>query len=394
MPLLRWVLLILGLGAFLFVGVHRHLTRGEPFVPGAEVLRAVSPDVPPLARHEGPNGFYFRDSEGGGARAVAFVSDQVDPEVRGYAGEISLIVGLDKSGVVTGVRLLGHEETPSYMKTVVNSGFLERLAGRKLGAELAGLDAVTGATITSNAIREDVLQGGALLARHSFGLDVEGVSRPPGFLASLRDTHSLVILGAMGIALAAFFSRSFRAGRALSLAAGLIALGLYNNIPLSTAHFTNLASLKTPSPSNAPLILVLGFVFVTGILFRSRVYCDYLCPFAAVQEALFALSKRKTKVSERVWRLGAMTRHILLFAIAILVSVGGYHAIGAMEPYVFLFNPEAHVLPWIYVGAVVVAAFFVKRFWCRIFCPCGACVELVASVRGRRAPRRGTGGRR
>lgn len=384
MPLLRWVLLILGAGAFLVTGIQRHLDRAEQVLPGPELLRAVSPNAPALSRLDGPHGPYFTDTDTGAANALAFVTDQVSPQIVGYAGEISLLVGVDGNGTVTGVRLMNHEETPSYMQSIIGSGFLERLAGRKLGAELAGVDAVTGATITSNAIREDVLRGGALLARDRFGLEIEGVPAPKGFLGSLADSHSIAILGAMAIALAAFSLKSFRAGRPLSLAAGLIALGLYNNLPLSTAHFTNLAATKIPSASNAPLILVLGFVFFTGIIFRSRVYCDYLCPFAAVQEAVYAVSHRRTKVSDRVWRTGALARHLLLFVIAILVSVGGYHSVGAMEPYVFLFNPQARVLPWVYVGVVIVAAIFVKRFWCRIFCPCGACVELVASARGRR----------
>lgn len=389
MPLLRWVLLILGLGAFLVSDIRGLLTREETLAPDAELLRKVSPDVPALFRHEGPHGPYYSDEQdpaNGRPGAIAFVTDQVDPEVKGYVDEISLLVGLDAKGTVTGVRLLDHEETPSYMRTIVNSGFLERFAGRKLGAELAEVDAVTGATITSNAIREDILQGGALLAADHFEIEIAGISRSPGFFESVLGPRSLAMLGAMGLAVAAFLSRSFRPGRALSLGAGLVVLGIYCNMPLSTVHFTNLASLKLPSPSNAPLILLMGFVFVTGLLLRSRVYCDYLCPFAAIQEAIYALSGRRGNMSERTWRGSTLLRHVLLFVIAILVAVGGYRAVGAMEPYVFLFNPGSDVLPWIYVAAAVAAAFFVRRFWCRVFCPCGACVELVASVRGRRAP--------
>jgi uncharacterized protein with FMN-binding domain len=384
MPLLRWVLLILGLGAFLFAGVRSHLTRPEPFVPDPRLLRAVAPVAPALERTVGPHGTYFTDEGGGAPAALAYLTDQVDPEVKGYAGEISLLAAIDRAGALTGVRLIEHSETPSYMKEVIASGFLERLAGRKLGADLAGVDAVTGATVTCNAIREDILRGGALLAKEGFGIEVSGVPSSQGFFESALEPRSLALIGAMALAIVAFSIRSFRAGRAVSLAAGLVVLGLWINIPLSTAHFTNVALLKIPASSNAPLILLLAFVLVTGLVFRSRVYCDYLCPFSAVQEAAYALTKRRPKVSERVWRAASVTRHLLLFVIVILASIGGFHAVGAMEPYVFLFNPEAKVLPWLYVGAVVTASFFVRRFWCRIFCPCGVCVELVASIRRRR----------
>lgn len=387
MSLLRRVLLILGLGALLASGVHGRLTREEPFRPDTELLRRVSPDLPASVRYEGPHGPYYTDeaaARGARPKAIAFVTDQVDPKVTGYSGEISLLVGLSDSAVVTGVRLLDHNETPSYMKQVVEAGFLEKLAGRKLGADLAGVDAVTGATITSEAIRHDILRSGGVLSEERLGLKIEGAGAPPGFTRALFDPHSLSMVLAMALAVFAFVARSFRAGKAISLAAGFLALGLYCNLPLSAANFTDLASLRFPPASNAPLILLFGFVFATGLVFRSRIYCDYLCPFAAVQEAIYAISKRKPAVSDRLWRGAALIRHLILFVIAILVAAGGYRAAAAMEPYLFLFNPGSALLPWIYVGIAIAAAFFVRRFWCRLFCPCGACVELAASLRGRR----------
>jgi NosR/NirI family nitrous oxide reductase transcriptional regulator len=389
MSLLRRVLLVLGLGALLASGVHGVLTREKPFTPDAELLRRVAQDPTPSVRQEGPSGPYYTDEAGaGGARpkAIAFLTDQVEPRVRGYADEISLLVGIDDSAVVTGVRLIDHAETPSYMKKIVEAGFLERMAGRRLGADLAGVDAVTGATITSEAIRRDVLQSGGALSAERLGIEIEGAGARPGFARALLDPHSIAVLLAMGLAVVAFVARSFRAGRAISLAAGFLVLGLYCNLPLSTAHFTDLASLKLPPPSNAPLIILLCFVFATGLIFRSRVYCDYVCPFAAVQEAIYAVSKRRPAVSDRLWRGAAFVRHLILFVIAIAVALGGYRAAAAMEPYLFLFNPGAAVLPWIYVGVAVGAAFFVRRFWCRLFCPCGACVEIASSLRRRRGP--------
>ncbi len=388
------VLLVLGLAAILASNIHALVNREEPLVPDREVLESVSPDSRALERTEGGYGTYYRERPASGTpppRSIAFVTDQVDPEIKGYAGEITLVAGVDSSGRLSGVRLMDHSETPSYMRDVVSSGFLEKLAGRKLGADLAGVDAVTGATITCEAIREDIQQGGALLAAEVFDMKVEGVTPPPGFIQSLAGPRSIAMIVAMGLAVAAFSYRRFRAGRAISLAAGFLVLGIYSNLPLSTAHFTNMALMKFPSPSNAPLILLLGFVFLTGLLFRSRVYCDYLCPFAAVQEAAHAVSGRKGSISEKVWRAGTSLRYGLLFAIVLLAAIGGFHAAGAMEPYVFLFNPGSAVLPWIYVAAAVTAAFFVRRFWCRVFCPCGVCVELVASLRGAGAGNRRPG---
>jgi len=387
MPLLRRALLILGLGAFLVSGLHEALTREAPSEPDSRLLKRVCPNAGPLVRDDGRHGPHYieEDPSGGKGRALAFVTDQVEPELKGYSDQISLLVGLDDSGAVTGVRLIDHKETPSYMRSIVSSGFLEKLKGRKLGADLAGVDAVTGATVTSEAIREDILHGGALLARERFGLETKGIPNTGSTLKAFLSPHSLALAGAMALALIAYLSRSFRSARALSLAGGLIVLGVYVGLPLSASHFTGLADLRFPSTSNAPLLLLLGFVIITSLVFRTRVYCDYLCPYAAVQEIVYAVGGRKARVSEKVWKACTAVRYFLLLAIALLVAVGGYHAVGAMEPYVFLFNPEADLMPWIYVGAALIAALFIKRFWCRVFCPCGTCIEILASAAGRMA---------
>ncbi|KLV03873.1 electron transporter RnfG [Photobacterium aquae] len=82
----------------------------------------------------------------------------------GYSGAIKLIVGLDKAGVVSGVRILSHNETPglgdkietrvsdwiySFTGKRINGDKDPRWAVRKDGGEF---DQFTGATITPRAV--------------------------------------------------------------------------------------------------------------------------------------------------------------------------------------------------------------------------------------------------
>ena len=82
----------------------------------------------------------------------------------GYSGRIELIVGLDMSGYITGVRTLKHAETPglgdkidrrkddwvdNFVGYAVNGEDDERFAVRKDGGEF---DQFTGATITPRAV--------------------------------------------------------------------------------------------------------------------------------------------------------------------------------------------------------------------------------------------------
>ncbi|WP_105617991.1 RnfABCDGE type electron transport complex subunit G [Vallitalea okinawensis] len=79
---------------------------------------------------------------------------------KGYGGTIVLFVGLDKEGVVTGMHMLQHQETPGLGANANNPEFKDQFPGK--GPEVIGLtknapsesevQAITGATITSNAI--------------------------------------------------------------------------------------------------------------------------------------------------------------------------------------------------------------------------------------------------
>lgn len=80
----------------------------------------------------------------------------------GFSGNITLLVGLDKSGKVTGYRVLSHAETPGLgakMDTwFAYKGTGHDVSGRKapftVSKDGGDIDAITGATITSRAFLE------------------------------------------------------------------------------------------------------------------------------------------------------------------------------------------------------------------------------------------------
>lgn len=81
----------------------------------------------------------------------------------GYGGDIELLVGIDRSGTVTGVRALTHRETPGLGDRIERdkSEWVETFVGRSLGDPVEALwrvkkddgyfDQLTGATVTSRA---------------------------------------------------------------------------------------------------------------------------------------------------------------------------------------------------------------------------------------------------
>lgn len=69
---------------------------------------------------------------------------------RGYGGPVQVAVALGQNGAIAGVRVLDHAETPGFAD-ILDAGSAW-LAGFAEGR----VDAVTGATVTSNAVRQAV----------------------------------------------------------------------------------------------------------------------------------------------------------------------------------------------------------------------------------------------
>ncbi len=83
----------------------------------------------------------------------------------GYAGYIHMIVGIDSKGVIKGVRILEHQETPGLGSRIneTRRGEKEPYFLKQFTGKLAGrieikkdIDAITGATISSKAVTDAI----------------------------------------------------------------------------------------------------------------------------------------------------------------------------------------------------------------------------------------------
>ena len=80
---------------------------------------------------------------------------------KGYGGDITVMVGLDAAGAVTGIQLTSHNETPGLGAKAAENDFLSQYTGKTAGALEAvkgaasndsQIAAITGATISSKAV--------------------------------------------------------------------------------------------------------------------------------------------------------------------------------------------------------------------------------------------------
>jgi electron transport complex protein RnfG len=80
--------------------------------------------------------------------------------VNGYSGPITMIVGFSTSCSVTAVEIVSSSETPGIGTKVLESSFLNGFKGYSEPIEFSkdntGVDALTGATITSNSVKDGI----------------------------------------------------------------------------------------------------------------------------------------------------------------------------------------------------------------------------------------------
>ncbi len=97
---------------------------------------------------------------------------------RGYGGPIQMVVGLDRDGLVTGVKVISMNETPGLGTQIVDlPWFLEQFVGvdsQNAAEEVRELDAITGATKSSRGARHGVE---AACAVHAGVLEGEGAGQ-------------------------------------------------------------------------------------------------------------------------------------------------------------------------------------------------------------------------
>jgi len=138
------------------------LLASQQSVPPDELLGTRKPSALWLARR--------------GGVFTGVVLEAVAPD--GYSGDITLLIGIDASGTVTGVRVTAHRETPGLGDYIdrAKSAWIDQFAGKSLNAPEAKhwkvakdgghFDARAGATITPRAVVKAVKSALDYFARH------------------------------------------------------------------------------------------------------------------------------------------------------------------------------------------------------------------------------------
>ena len=122
-----------------------------------------------------------------------------------------------------------------------------------------------------------------------------------------------------------------------------------------------------------------SFLIFMVLLFLSlafgRLYCNYLCPFGAVQEILF-IKKLKLKIPGKILKRLSYVKYFVL--VYIMTSLLFDKSIISMSNIWVEFGVNESIVKYVLMGMAILIIISIYRPFCRFFCPLGALLGLIS----------------
>jgi len=340
---------------------------------------------------------YFVLSQAGGPPSGYILSSaDFAPAVRGFGGRINLAMHIDDKGTLVDFLIVQSNETPTYLDLV--HAWLVGLKGKNLftAQPFAGVNTVTGATISSQAILTALQESSRQFAAQVLGKNItaagEHPESPVTWQRYVPDLPALYLPLAFAAAILVTLWGGFWS-RLVVLILTFVVGGLVLNAQYSSEQIVTLLSLEAPPVKLAGTFLLVVGVPLLVILF-GNLYCGYICPFGATQELLGYLLPRRLKpvVPNTRMRPARFVRYAVLFVLILAFFVSRNRTTLSGDPLISIFHFQlswsglrtaAQSWPawmWIVAAVALGGSLLVVRLWCRYLCPAGAFLSLLNHV--------------
>ena len=295
----------------------------------------------------------------------------------GYRGWTNALIAFSPDLHVLGVRIRASQDTddhvadvkgdPHFLKTW-NGKSWDEAAGRL--PEEAGIEGVSGATMTSMALAEGVVR--RLRAAK------ELAQPPPPFRVQARDI-GLVIVVAAGLVLALRGTRGHPWARRGFQLLVIVYIGFINGDLLAQTLMVGWAQNGAPWRTAPGLLLLLAAALVIPWTTGKPLYCHQLCPHGHLQEwiARWAPKRWRAKLPRGVERGLRWLPPLTLAYVLIVTFLVLPRDLASVEPFDAYLLTSAGVATITIAVLGLIAACFVPMAYCHYGCPTGAVLNFV-----------------
>jgi hypothetical protein len=379
-----WLLRLYRLGIVLAIVFIIHRQHARLLADGDAPIRLdeVKPFFPAAARLEiddSPRkGLFVLDGHGKQLGCVVRTSP-ISDKITGYAGPTDTLIAMDTDFRVIGVRIRSSWDTKVHVRDIASDAYFMKTWDSKAWDEVAGLEpraagieGVSGASLTSMAIAEGI--------HHRFQQFKElAAAKPPPL--RLR-AHDWALLAVMAFAIAFTFTGHWRGHKWLRRAFQVVLIGyvgFWNGQMLAQSLLGGWAASGIAWRTAPALALLVAAALVVPWSSRRALYCSQICPHGAAQELLGRLARRKLHVPRSLEdSLRWLPALLILFALTVTIWNLPFD-LADIEPFDAYLVRTAGIAT-ITIGMVgLIASAFVPMAYCKYGCPTGAVLAFVRS---------------
>ena len=371
----RFAVVVTIAGLIRDVAVHQRVQGDSPVV-AAEIV-AFLPEAFTLRPDDSArDGLFVLDRAG---RELGYVvrTQPACRDIIGYAGTTDALVVLDRDWKILGLKIHASEDTTSYLNDIaLDRRFLKKWNGltwdaaAALDLKAAGIEGVSGATMTSMAIAQSVK------ARLQLSRDQLAARVPLRFAA--RDGLLLVVLAAAAIMAFGRVEWRQRWKRPYQIAL-LVYMGFIAGELLAQKLFVGWTRGGVPWTSAPGLVLLAAAALIVPWVSGKPFYCHHICPHGIAQELIGQVRPKRwlvTLPADVIRGLEILPGALLGFTLVVALLALPFDLAG-LEPFAAYVIRSAGVATLGVAGVGLVAAFFVPQAYCRFGCPTGALLNFV-----------------
>ena len=332
------------------------------------------------------DGLFVLDRE---ARELGYVvrTQPQCQDIIGYAGVSDVLIVLDRDWKIVGLKVHASEDTRDYVNNVsLDRRFLKKWNGLTwdaaagLDLEKAGIEGVSGATMTSMAMARSVK---ARLQLHRDEL----VARP-ALRWGWRDGGMLAVLAAAALMAFGPVAWRHRWKRPYQIAL-MVYVGFVAGDLVAEKLLAGWARGGVPWTTAPGLVLLVAAALLVPWATRVPFYCHHVCPHGAAQELLWQLRWRwrrgkpdgnpavQPRLPAGAARGFAWLPAGLLVVVVMVTMLALPLDLAGLEPFAAYVVRSAGWATLAVASVGLVVSWFVPQAYCRFGCPTGAVLNFV-----------------
>lgn len=299
----------------------------------------------------------------------------------GFGGKITVLSLIYSTGFIKDIQVVNHAETHSFFEKVKGKKFLHKFIGHEFNTLIKAdvpIDAISGATYTSNGIR-DAIMNSSIPLMEAFNLAfLPEKSRQ--IKISIPEI-ALVLLYLIGFLISLFSKKTKSIIRWIALFISIICIGFIGMKMLTISNIGVYLLGDFPNFSDYFFWYLLVSGILLGIIIQNKNhYCSWVCPFGRLQDVIGTIGNAKPKLLKyRKYTKGFQSTIALL---AILIGlVYRNPAMTSYEIFSGVFSFTGSGLLFLALGLTLVLSLFIKNPWCNYLCPVKPSIRFLQKIR-------------